>query len=149
MMGVVAIQPVVTTRSEVALASLRRRRRQERWQRISVSSAKQCGRAVVPMVFEPRAFEEVAAALDDALAPGQILMFVEPSASARVVPFGDLGAKPPRATILVGPEGGWTPAEVMRGSASARLVTLGSRTLRADAMALVALTALLVLWREF
>jgi 16S rRNA U1498 N3-methylase RsmE len=29
------------------------------------------------------------------------------------------------------------------------LVTLGSRTLRADAMALVALTALLALWREF
>jgi 16S rRNA U1498 N3-methylase RsmE len=29
-----------------------------------------------------------------------------------------------------------------------RLVTLGSRTLRADAMAIVALTALFTLWRE-
>jgi len=149
MMGVVAVQPLVTTRSEVTLPSLLRGHRQERWQRISVSSAKQCGRAVVPIVLEPRTFEGVIASLGDEPVPGQAMMFVEPSAAASVVSLGDLDRTPPRAgTILVGPEGGWTPDEISRGIAACRLVTLGSRILRADAMPIVALTALLTHWRE-
>jgi 16S rRNA (uracil1498-N3)-methyltransferase len=56
---------------------------------------------------------------------------------------------PSRATLLVGPEGGWTPEEVTAASALGPLVTLGKRTLRADAMALVALAALFARWREF
>ena len=149
MMGVAAIQPLVTTRSEVTLASLRRGHRRERWQRIAVSSAKQCGRAVVPVILEPRAFEAVAASLADMTLPGPGLMFVEPSVSADALSLGDLDATPPReTTVLVGPEGGWTAEEIERGSTACRLVTLGGRTLRADAMAIVALTALFTLWRE-
>ena len=149
MMGVAVIQPLVTTRSEVTLASLRRGNRRERWQRIAVSSAKQCGRAVVPMVLDPRTFDEVLAWLDDTGAPGQGLMLVEPSAAADVVSLGELDGKSPRtSTILVGPEGGWTPDEITRGASACQCVTLGNRTLRADAMALVAVTALLTHWRE-
>ena len=48
MMGAAEIQPVVTARTEVTRASLLRGRRRERWERIAVSSAKQCGRATVP-----------------------------------------------------------------------------------------------------
>jgi 16S rRNA (uracil1498-N3)-methyltransferase len=54
MIGVAAIHPIVTARSEISLASLARGRRRERWERIAVSSAKQCGRAVVPSIAEPR-----------------------------------------------------------------------------------------------
>ena len=149
MMGVAVIQPLVTTRSEVALASLRRGNRQERWQRIAVSSAKQCGRAVVPMVLEPRTLDGVLASLGDTGSSGQGMMLVEPSAAAEVVSLGELDGKPPRAsTILIGPEGGWTPDEITRGARACQCVTLGDRTLRADAMALVAVTALLTHWRE-
>jgi len=149
MMGVAAIQPMVTTRSEVTLASIDRGHRQARWQRIAVSSAKQCGRAVVPAILEPRAFEAVAASLADMTLRGPGLMFVEPSSSADALSLADLDATPPReTTVMVGPEGGWTPEEIERASTVGRLVTLGSRTLRADAMALVALTALFTLWRE-
>ena len=149
MMGVAAIQPLVTTRSEVALAALQRGHRQARWQRIAVSSAKQCGRAVVPAVLEPRAFRDVSVSLADMTLPGPGLMFVEPSASTDVLSLGDLDAAPPReTTVLIGPEGGWTAEEIDEGSAACRLVTLGTRTLRADAMAMVALTALFTRWRE-
>ena len=149
MMGVAAIQPIVTARSGVALAALRRGHRQERWQRTAVSSAKQCGRAVVPAVLAPRAFESVAASLADMTLPGPGLIFVEPSASADAVSLGDLDLTPPReTTVLIGPEGGWTGEEIGLGSTACRLVTLGARTLRADAMAIVALTALFTLWRE-
>lgn len=149
MMGVAAIQPIVTARSEVTPASIRRGHRRERWQRIAVSSAKQCGRAVVPAVLEPRAFEATTVSLADLTLPGPGLMFVEPSASADALGVGDLDAAPPRETsVLIGPEGGWTAEEIDRGSTTCRLVTLGSRTLRADAMAVVALTALFTFWRE-
>ena len=149
MMGVAAIQPVVATRSEITLASLERSHRRERWHRVAVSSVKQCGRAVVPAMLEPRAFGVVAASLAEMTLPGPGLMFVEPSSPADAIALGDLDATPPReTTVLVGPEGGWTPEEIERGATACRLVTLGSRTLRADAMAIVALTALFALWRE-
>ena len=149
MMGVAAIQPLVATRSEAALAALQRGNRQARWQRIAVSSAKQCGRAVVPAVLEPRAFKDLSASLVDMRLPSPGLMFVEPSASADVMSLGDLDAAPPReATVLVGPEGGWTVEEIDGGSTTCRLVTLGARTLRADATAIVALAALFTRWRE-
>ena len=149
MMGVAAIQPMVTARSEVTLAALRRGHRQERWQRIAVSSAKQCGRAVVPPILAPRTFESVARSLADMTLPGPGLIFVEPSASADALSLGDLDLTAPReTTVLIGPEGGWTSEEIALGSTACRLVTLGARTLRADAMAMVALTALFAHWRE-
>jgi 16S rRNA (uracil1498-N3)-methyltransferase len=149
MMGVAAIQPVVTTRTEVTLSSLRRSSRQERWGRIAVSSAKQCGRAVVPAILEPRSFEDVAASLAAMMLPGPCLMFVEPTASADATALNDLDATPPReATVLVGPEGGWTTEELVRGSAVSRPVTLGPRTFRADAVPVVALTALFTRWGD-
>ena len=77
------------------------------------------------------------------------MMFVEPSAAIDLLSLGDLDAAPPReTTVLIGPEGGWTAEEIEGGSTACRLVRLGTPTLRADAMAIVALTALFTLWRE-
>jgi 16S rRNA (uracil1498-N3)-methyltransferase len=149
MMGVAAIQPVVTARSEVTLSSLRRGSRRDRWERIAVSSAKQCGRAVVPAILEPRPFEEVTASLVAVTLPRPGFMLVEPAAAIEAISLSDLDATPPReATVLVGPEGGWTAEEVAAGSAVSRPVVLGSRTFRADAVAVVALTALFTRWGE-
>ncbi len=50
MLGVAAIQPVVSERAETSMAAMARSNRVARWQRIAVSSAKQCGRAVVPPI---------------------------------------------------------------------------------------------------
>jgi 16S rRNA (uracil1498-N3)-methyltransferase len=150
MMGVAAIQPVVSARSEIALAALERGRRQARWQRVAVASAKQCGRAVVPPVLAPCALERVTVALAERMLPGPGLMFVEPSAAAEVVSLSDLdGQRPRETTVLVGPEGGWERSEIEQAAATCRLVTLGSRTLRADAVPVVAMAALFAIWKEF
>ena len=58
MMGVASIQPMLTARTDVPEAAFSRGRRVERWQRIAVSSAKQCGRAVVPPVLAPRSLPD-------------------------------------------------------------------------------------------
>jgi 16S rRNA (uracil1498-N3)-methyltransferase len=150
MLGAAAIQPVVTARSEVSLAALQRGNRRERWERVAIASVKQCGRAVVPAVAEPIEF----AALPDALRalhlPEPAFMLAEPAAGADALRLGDLDATPPReATLIIGPEGGWTSEEVERAAAVCRLVTLGGRTLRADAMASVAMAALFARWGEY
>jgi 16S rRNA (uracil1498-N3)-methyltransferase len=146
MMGAAAIQPIVTVHTEVTLALLQQRRAQERWHRIAVSSAKQCGRAVVPPVLEPLAFGEIV----DADSIGSAFMLVEPHAAEKVLPLALLREDiPAEASIFIGPEGGWTADEIESGSAVAHLVTMGTRTFRADAMAVVALSAFFTLWKEF
>jgi 16S rRNA (uracil1498-N3)-methyltransferase len=150
MIGVSGIQPVIASRSEVSQASLARGRRRERWERIAVSSAKQCGRAVVPAILPPEPFEAVQRFIDDRRLPAPALMLVEPGAAAGAHPLRELsGQSPPTASVLIGPEGGWTDAEVGAASERCRLVTLGGRTVRADAMALVAVAALFARWDEY
>lgn len=147
MMGVTAIVPLLTAHTETTAAALERGRRRERWERIAVSSAKQCGRAVVPVVADPRTFESVVSACDRR---GLAIMLVEPDATSQPTGLDGVDPTPPlAATLLTGPEGGWSPAETAHAVAACRLLTLGGRTLRADAMATVALAALFARWNEF
>jgi len=149
MMGVAAIQPIVTTRTEVSMETLSRGRRRERWERVAIASAKQCGRAVVPDVHEPASFEDVISRLASTAAEPR-LMLVEPSAGGAVVSLAELSARAPAsATCIVGPEGGWTEQEVEAAVRSCTPLSLGGRTIRADAMAIVAIAALFARWGEY
>jgi len=141
MMGVTALWPMLTERTEVTRAAIERSDRVARWQRIAVSSAKQCGRAVVPAV-------RTVAPLDDVIREAPCVMLVEPSAGVAASPLRDVPAMD-GVTLLTGPEGGWTQEEVEKAvDRGARLLTLGPRTLRADAVPIVALTALRVHWED-
>ena len=138
MMGAVALEPIVTTHGVVRLASVAGGKSAERWRRVAVSSAKQCRRAVVPAIEEPRAFGEALAAARDGLR----LLLVEPSADAgEGQSMRSLTGRADRSVALfVGPEGGWTAEEVDGAVASGCVpVTLGRITLRADAVPLAAL----------
>ena len=56
---------------------------------------------------------------------------------------------PSHATILVGPEGGWTNKELEEATQQGfHPVTLGFRTLRADATAIVAIPLFKYLWSD-
>jgi 16S rRNA (uracil1498-N3)-methyltransferase len=142
MLGVSAVQPILTRHVAVPAAQLGGGRR-DRWQRIAVSSAKQCQRAVVPSVHPLRPFHEV---LQHA-APLRIVL-VEPAAHAAAHRIRDLPVpSADGAVVFAGPEGGWADGEIHEAiAAGATLVTLGARTLRADAVALVGLPVLLHHW---
>ena len=147
MLGVTAIQPIVTGRSEVPIGVLERRDRRERWHRIAISSAKQCRRAVVPDVGSACGFAD---ALERARG-STVLMLTEPAAGVEGAGtrIGDQMPGGAHVFVFAGPEGGWSEQEIARaGQAGARFVTLGDRTLRADAVALVALPVLLFAWGE-
>jgi 16S rRNA (uracil1498-N3)-methyltransferase len=145
MLGVVGIHPVVSERSETSMAAMARSSRIARWQRIAVASAKQCGRAVVPAIHPATPLDWFWAEHTAA----KRVMCVEPSAAlADVVPVQQV-AKANSLELVVGPEGGWSVTEVAAAHGSgAILMSLGSRTLRADAVPIVGLTALLTSWSE-
>lgn len=144
MLGAAAIRPFVAARSELSQAALARARRVERWRRVAVASAKQCGRATVPVIHDPVPVE---ALLDDA--PGPLrLQLVEPGLDGAGVLVADL-EPPPAVTLAVGPEGGWTAGEVARArTAGWQALSLGGRVLRAAAAPLVALAAAQAVWRD-
>jgi 16S rRNA (uracil1498-N3)-methyltransferase len=145
MMGVAAVQPLVTDRTDVPAAAFDRGGRIERWHRIAVASAKQCGRAVVPAIHPPRSLRSC---LDEHRCEARALL-VEPSMAGPRQDGASLVRRPATALLLVGPEGGWTVEEVESGFAAGCVpLTLGPRTLRADAAPLVALSVLLGYWGE-
>jgi 16S rRNA (uracil1498-N3)-methyltransferase len=151
MMGVAAIQPLVTVRTEVRMATLAHAHRRERWERVAIASVKQCGRAMLPAVLEPRELNLWLPGKDvhrERHSPRPVFL-VEPGASTEARPLADLDAASPiEATIVVGPEGGWDPEEIARAAATCRLVTMRTATLRADATPIVVLAALLAHWGD-
>ena len=150
MIGAKAIRPILTARTEMTAAVLEKSRRQDRWERIAISAAKQCGRAVVPPILEPFTFEELIDFLLHKWLAGPSIMLVEPGASKGATPFSELAVDTPSAvTTVIGPEGGWTTEEIEAAGVVCRLVTMGGRTLRADAMGLIAISAIFSRWREF
>jgi 16S rRNA (uracil1498-N3)-methyltransferase len=147
MLGVREIQAVVTTRAETTVAQLMKGARVERWRRVALASAKQSGRAVLPDIDTPLTFENW---LSEPR-PELTLMLVEPRAGAEPESLDALRSmKPPSAAaLLVGPEGGWAEREWREAAARGiRLITLGRRTLRADAVPIAALSVLQFLWGD-
>ena len=144
MMGVTAIDPVITARTIARQTG----RDTERWTRVAVASAKQCRRATVPSIASPRRFEDWLATQ----AHGLPLILVEPSATS-----GDEGSlrlledhAAGSIALIVGPEGGWADEERQRAIAGACVpVTLGGLTLRADAIPIAALAVVRFALRDF
>ena len=119
--------------------------RLERWRRVAVEAAEQCGRAVVPALAAaaPGAGAEVLGAstllLADPPAASTIAQALVPSVTEAGPPADKGGA----AALLVGPEGGWAPEERERWlAAGARPVSLGPRMLRVETAAIVGLAQL-------
>jgi 16S rRNA (uracil1498-N3)-methyltransferase len=130
-MGAASFAPLRTERSVVHP----RDAKQERWQRLAIESAKQCGRAHL-LRLEPMA--DLAAALGQA--PGGRERIVLDASGEPYVPMQ------PSAEIelYVGPEGGWSEAELNAcRAAGAIIVALPTHTLRIETAAVAGLAVVL------
>jgi 16S rRNA (uracil1498-N3)-methyltransferase len=141
-LGVAAVTPMAS--ANVAISdSARSARSVERWTRVAVAAAKQCGRAVVPMVTQPAPLDAVLASAAD----GLVICCIEPTARARASHAPPPPPQSARALLLTGPEGGWTADEIQRlEAAGAQRLFLGPRTLQASLAPAVALS---VLWSHW
>ena len=126
-LGVTKVKPLITRHADIHLRDAAdATKRVARWQRIAMEAAKQSGRAFVPEISLPLAFE---AALK---VEGVGVMFSERGGQAlKSLP----GAR--AMTALVGSEGGWADEEIEAAQArSFHIVTLGGRVLRAETAAI-------------
>lgn len=127
-MGVARILPVTTDRTNAERVNT------DRLQAHAREAAEQCGALAVPPVAAPARLSAVLDAWD-----GRPLWFCDESRAGQAAPPAAPGRA--RGAVLIGPEGGFTPAERSRIAAlpGARAVALGPRILRADTAAVAAL----------
>jgi len=143
-MGVSAIVPIATDHVTVPARAWRDDGAAARWHRVAVSAAKQCQRAVVPSIAGVVSLAELWVEPRQAT----VLACVEPRAAGLLTDAAwQTLARPASVLLLVGPEGGWSAAEVVQiGAHGGHAVSLGPRTLRAESVPAVAMTALWSTW---
>jgi 16S rRNA (uracil1498-N3)-methyltransferase len=143
-LGVSAIQPVITVRTDAVARPALKGTRQERWDRVASGAAEQCGRAVVPEVRGTISLDQLVAAPF----PGRRLLLL---GTEEARPFTALRDLPLREVLLlVGPAGGFDPAEVTRlVTAGFAPVSLGPRVLRSETAAVAAVSLAQALWGDF
>lgn len=144
-LGVNRIVPLDTERADVRLRdSHSSQKRVARWRRIALEAAKQTGRAFVPEISEPAAFNSLLSSSEEGTSSiNSRLMFSERGGASLLEATANLPAPSARIIAVVGPEGGWGDAEI----AAAReggwgIVTLGGRTLRAETAGIAVVTLL-------
>lgn len=126
-LGAASVVPLETEHT----GEQRRATRRERLERILVENLKQCGRAWLPQLAEPRT---VAAHLDQlAHAEPAPLFLLDPRATTHLGAALVDGAPPARLHLFIGPEGGWSAAErQLLDRAGARPARLGPHVVRIE-----------------
>lgn len=138
-LGLSSVTPLVTERSvmrDIAPSKV------ERWKRLAVAACQQCGRSNLLDIRQPQSLN---AAIDALAGSACVLMPWEAEETLSVEQaFVRLPSLPADVALIIGPEGGFSPAEVDRAQrCNAAPVTLGPRILRVETAALLA--AILVL----
>ena len=136
-LGVSAIWPLQTERTEVKLDEERTSKRMAHWRGVISSACEQCGRATLPQLAEPMTLEDLAlGAPTDALR-----LTLDPVCNRSLT-----GLPTPEAAgvlLAIGPEGGFSEAERQRLADAGFLgARLGPRILRTETAGLAALAVL-------
>lgn len=137
-LGVAAILPVISQRTEIRLDDRRQEKKVDRWARIVEEAVKQCGRSRIPSLVPPLPLAE---AIERSKGQPAIMLDEEgeltlDDALGNTAPLRDL-------TLFIGPEGGWDEIDRRRfQQANIRRVKLGPRILRAET-AVIAVLAII------
>lgn len=139
-LGVRTIVPVVTERCNVQLSRERAQKRLDHWQGVLISACEQSGRACLPELAAVTDLPSAMAELDD-----ELKLVLDPQASTG---FHDLD-KPSRLTLLIGPEGGLSEAEIEQACQQGfTALQFGPRILRTETAATAALAVVQTLWGD-
>ena len=140
-LGVSDIIPLAAQRSVVRLDKDRAEKRLSRWQAIAISAAQQCGRNRLPHIASPVGTGEYLRQTT----PSPRILF-SPRATETLSEWAR-HQKPQDITLLIGPEGGFSPEEEnMAEQQGVTFLSMGPRILRTETAGLAAVAAINALW---
>ncbi len=133
-LGVAAIVPLQTERTEVKLDADRADKRLAHWSGVLAAACEQCGRARLPVLSAPATLAAWAAGAGDGL---KLALDPEGELTLATLPPSDA------VTLVVGPEGGLSERDLATlRAAGFRGLRLGPRILRTETAGLAAIAAL-------
>ena len=145
-LGVTTIIPFSSNYTVPKLDRDRIHKRAERWRKIAVSAAKQCGRSRIPEVRSLCSFENFA---HESWPETLKLIFWENETQQSVHELFQKCHEAKSVLLAIGPEGGFSKREVELANAQGfQSVHMGRRILRAETAALAALTLVQFLWGD-
>ncbi len=144
-LGASRLVPLLSERTVVQLDGEDLERKRQKWQRVAIEACKQCGQNWIPEVAAPMKVEAFARQVRD---PLRLVAAIGPGSrplkailAALAEDAGD--ARPTAATVMIGPEGDFTPAEIATAlSHGFAPLSLGSIVLRSETAAIYALSIL-------
>jgi len=143
-LGVQTIQPLWMQRSQKRLKGERMEKRSRHWEGVVISACEQCGRATLPTLLAARDYGNE---FIENTADTTLRLMLQPDARASL---RSLERPAGKVVVLVGPEGGLTPAEQSLASTSGFTgIRMGPRILRTETAALAALAGIQTLWGDF
>lgn len=142
-LGVNCIIPVRSEFCAVKLDGARLQKKMQHWQSVMISACEQSGRAVLPRLQPVQTLDEALASVD---AEARLLLHPYEAKSAHSLSV----QMPSSAAVLIGPEGGFSDAEVERAIAHQFTpIILGKRILRTETAAIAALSLCQQLWGDW
>ncbi len=140
-LGVTALTPLFTERTEVKLDGPRLEKKLQHWQQIVINACEQCQRNRLPQLFRPAGLGEWMAG-----ARADSKLVLHPATEA---PNLNLLPPPQSVILLIGSEGGFSDAEITGARERGFIpLTLGPRILRTETAPLTALGILQHLWGD-
>jgi len=145
-LGVQTIIPFVSSYSIPRLDERKIVKRSERWQKIALNAAKQCGRTRVPEISSVFEYRKL---LDDAPPQTLKLIFWEKEQQRSLYQIREQRGDVEAVLIVIGQEGGFTAEEAqMAQRQSFEPVELGRRILHAETAAVTAMALVQFLWGD-
>jgi 16S rRNA (uracil1498-N3)-methyltransferase len=145
-LGAHIVAPLFSANAVPKLDQRKTARREERWKKIALGAAKQCGRSRVPEILAMCRYDEfVARPAADTLK----ILFWENEAQRTLKQVHQEQSSARSVILTVGPEGGFTREEAESARRHGYLwVGLGRRILRAETAAVAALALAQYLWGD-
>ncbi len=144
-LGVQEIVPFVSAYTVPKLDQRRIEKRGERWQKIALAAAKQCGRTSIPKIFPVRDFEDMVQQTTGPLN----LLFWEKEAHQTLKQVHATDPEARSILLVIGPEGGLSDQEAdLAQRHGFKAIRLGRRILRAETAAVTAASLVQFLWGD-
>ncbi len=149
-LGASQITPLLSERTVVKLDGAEAEKKRAKWQKVALEACKQCGQNWLPQILPIQSVEQFLSSQSGKKTPADELLLIaalhpdaQPLKTILESDESNPAARPQASTILIGPEGDFTPAELSTAmTAGFRPLSLGPIVLRSETAAIYALSVL-------